>query len=185
MTTAEVSKLHIEIRDITREEIIKIWAIDRGEVIENTYSIQNGKLILKPDYYDMKGWPSGESEHYTPILIDCFNRGGTFLGAFQNGKLIGIMVLDNKFIGTQKDSVQLKFLYIDKIYRKQGLGVMLFNKAVVRVQEMNAAKIYISATPSENTVNFYLNRGCVLAKELDRVLFELEPKDIHLEYAIP
>jgi hypothetical protein len=41
--------------------------------------------------------------------------------------------------------------------------------------------MYISATPSEHTVNFYLALGCQLAAEPDSELLELEPEDIHLE----
>jgi hypothetical protein len=39
--------------------------------------------------------------------------------------------------------------------------------------------MYISATPSENTVNFYLRRGAVVTSEPDPELFEFEPEDIH------
>lgn len=42
----------------------------------------------------------------------------------------------------------------------------------------------ISATPSENTVNFYRNLGCEVTSEIVPELFELEPEDIHLEYTI-
>ena len=56
--------------------------------------------------------------------------------------------------------------------------------AARRARKLGAKKLYISATPSENTVNFYLHLGCVLAKEMDPELFELEPEDIHLEYAL-
>jgi hypothetical protein len=41
--------------------------------------------------------------------------------------------------------------------------------------------LYISATPSENTINFYLRSGCRVTAQLDPELFALEPKDIHLE----
>jgi len=44
---------------------------------------------------------------------------------------------------------------------------------------------YISATPSENTMNFCLHQGCVLARNVDQELYALEPDDIHLEYNIP
>ena len=40
--------------------------------------------------------------------------------------------------------------------------------------------MYISATPSEHTINFYLRQGCVVASEVDPELFALEPEDIHL-----
>ena len=173
------------IRELQREEIEKIWTIDRSEVIENIYYIRNGTLNLQPEYYNLQGWPPGQREQYLPILLDCFDRGGTFYGAFQNDALSGVVVLDNEFIGPNQDQLQLKFLHISKAYRKQGLGEALFNKAAARAQTMNARKLYISATPSENTINFYLNLGCVVTREVDQALFELEPEDIHLEYLIP
>jgi predicted N-acetyltransferase YhbS len=175
----------MNIRPLHREEIEKIWTIDRAEVIHHVYYLENGKLVLKPEYYNVQGWPPGEPEQYTPILVDCFNRGGSFYGLFDKAKLIGAAVLENKFIGQNKDRLQLKFLHISRSYRKQGLGKILFTQAVQKAKEMKAQKLYISATPSENTINFYLNLGCVVTPEIDEELFELEPEDIHLEYTIP
>jgi hypothetical protein len=57
----------VNIRELQREEIEKIWTIDRAEVIENIYYFQNGSLILQPEHYDLQGWPPGESEQYMPI----------------------------------------------------------------------------------------------------------------------
>ncbi len=175
----------MNIRELQRAEIEKIWTIDRAEVIENIYYFQNGNLVLQPEHYDLQGWLPGEPEQYTAIFVDCFDRGGTFYGMFQNTDLIGVAVLENKFIGKNKDQLQLTFLHISRTFRKQGLGKKLFRKAVEKAQEMNARKLYISATPSENTVNFYINAGCVVTQEIDQELFELEPEDIHLEYVIP
>jgi hypothetical protein len=50
--------------------------------------------------------------------------------------------------------------------------------------ERGAHRLYISATPSENTVNFYVRLGCTVAKEPDSDLSELEPEDIHLEFEV-
>ena len=44
--------------------------------------------------------------------------------------------------------------------------------------------LYVSATPTENTVDFYLNRGCMLAPEPDTKLLAAEPEDIHLLYLL-
>ena len=41
---------------LQREEIPLIWQIDRGEIVENIYSLQGGKLVLEPDYFDIQGW---------------------------------------------------------------------------------------------------------------------------------
>ena len=43
-------------------------------------------------------------------------------------------------------------------------------------------KLYIAATPSENTVNFFMRLGCDLAAEINQELFAFEPEDIHLEF---
>ncbi|RPJ24180.1 MAG: GNAT family N-acetyltransferase [Chloroflexi bacterium] len=174
----------MNVRLLRRDEILHIWQIDRREVIENTYSLREGKLVLAPEHYDMQGWPPGEAEHYTPILLDCYDRGGFFWGAFENDTLVGVSVLESKFIGAGQDALQLKFLHVHRDLRGIGLGTKLFNLAAEKAKALGARKLYISATPSEHTVNYYLKLGCVLATEIDPELFALEPEDIHLEYVI-
>ncbi len=170
------------IRYLERDEVPLVWQIDRREVIHNIYYMRDGELVLIPEYYDMQGWPPGEAEHYTPILLDCFDRGGTFWGVFEDGNIVGTAILESKFIGSKTDTIQLKFLHVSRGGRKQGLGNKLFHLAVEHARLLGAKKLYISATPSENTINFYMGLGCVLATEVDPELFTLEPEDIHLEY---
>jgi predicted N-acetyltransferase YhbS len=174
----------MNIRFLQRDEIPLIWHIDRREIIHNIYVLQNGKLVLQPDYFDIKGWPPGESDLYTPLLQDCYDRGGIFWGAFENDLLVGVAILESRFIGSKHDTLQLKFLHVSRDYRQHGLGRLLFNLAVEKAKALGAKKLYISATPSENTINTYSRLGCVLATELDPELFALEPEDIHLEYMI-
>ncbi len=57
--------------------------------------------------------------------------------------------------------------------------------AVAKASELGARRLYISSTASENTVRFYLRRGCRVTDDVDAALFELEPEDIHLEFDIP
>ncbi|MGD8966298.1 MAG: GNAT family N-acetyltransferase [Anaerolineae bacterium] len=182
-------------RELERDEVARVWTIDRRESVENVYTLEYGELVLRPETYDMQGWPSGEPELYTPILMDCFDRGGVFLGAFEEGELVGAAVLDTTFIGRDnvgrvsipddKNQLQLKFLHVSHSHRGRGLGRLLFEQAVERARELDARRLYISATPSENTVDFYLHLGCVVAEEVDEALFELEPEDIHMVYSIP
>jgi predicted N-acetyltransferase YhbS len=171
-------------RQLHSDEIDQIWSIDRREVINKLYKIENGELVLYPDHYDMQGWPPGEAELYTTLLIDCYNRGGWFEGFFDENRLVAVAILDIKFIGEQKDMLQLKFLHVSQDYRHQGLGKQLFEKAKTAARQKGAMKLYISATPSENTIKFYLNLGCRVTPEPDPELYALEPEDIHLEYAI-
>ena len=174
----------MKIRLLKREEIPRIWQIDRREIVENIYSLEDGKLVLKPDYFDIQGWPAGEAEQYTPILTDCYDRGGTFWGTFEDEKIVGMAILESKCIGSRADMLQLKFLHVSRDFRKRGIASALFRLAVEKARALGAKKLYISATPSEQTVNYYMRLGCVLATEIDPELFALEPEDIHLEYVI-
>lgn len=171
-------------RQLHGDEIDQIWSIDRREVIDNLYKIDNGKLVLYPEHYDMQDWPPGEAQIYAPLLVDCYQRGGWFEGIFDEDRLVAVAILDSKFIGEQKDMLQLKFLHVSRDYRDQGLGRQLFEKAKAVAHQKGAKKLYISTTPSEHTINFYINLGCKVTPEPDLELFALEPEDIHLEFAI-
>jgi len=172
------------IRLLEREEVPLVWQIDRREVIHNIYNLRDGEVVLVPEYFDVQGWPPGEVEHYTLVLLDCFDRGGTFWGAFEDGTIVGTAILESKFIGSNRDTLQLKFLHVSCSQRKQGLGAKLFHLVIDHARSLGAKKLYVSATPSENTINFYMRLGCVLATEIDLELFAFEPEDIHLEYVI-
>jgi predicted N-acetyltransferase YhbS len=175
----------VRIRELERQEIRDLWSIDRAELVDKVYYHEDGELVLKPEHHDTQGWPPGEPERYGPILIDCFDRGGTFYGAFDGETLIGATVLESRFIGRERDQLQLKFLHVGRRHRRTGLGRTLFEKAVARARELGARRLYISSTPSENTVRFYLRRGCRVTDAVDAALFELEPEDIHLKFDIP
>jgi len=172
------------VRFLERDEVSLVWQIDRREIIHNIYHLRDRELVLLPDYFDVQGWPPGEAEYHTPILLDCFDRGGTFWGVFDDGNIVGTAILESKFIGKQYDTLQLKFLHVSHNQRKKGLGKRLFNLAAEKAASLGAKKMYISAIPSENTINFYMRLGCELATEIDPELFALEPEDIHLEFVI-
>ena len=78
----------MKIRVLEREELRDVWSIDRAEVIDHVYHQEDGELVLKPEHYDMPGWPPGEPEHYGPLLLDCFDRGGSCYGAFDGDTLV-------------------------------------------------------------------------------------------------
>jgi predicted N-acetyltransferase YhbS len=171
-------------RSLTRDEICLLWDIDRTEVIDNIYYFENGCLVLRPEHYDMKGWPPGDAELYTPILFNCFDRGGWFYGTFEGDQLVAMAVLDNRFIGPGKDLLQLEQLHVSSAWRGHGVGRQLFELARTEARSRGAKGLYISATPSEHTVNFYMRLGCTVTTSPDPDLFTLEPEDIHLECAI-
>jgi len=59
--------------------------------------------VLVEDYCDITGWPPGEQALYLPLLLDCYDRGGTFYAAFVDSQMVGAVVLESKFIGRNQD----------------------------------------------------------------------------------
>lgn len=158
--------------------------MDRSEVINGVYHLENGVLQLRSEHHDVRGWPPGETERYTPILEACHDRDGWLHGLFDDKLLVGVVVLDARFIGKRRDQLQLKFLHVSRPYRHDGWGQKLFGLARVEAIQRGAKRLYISATPSDHTIRFYLGLGCTVTTEPDAELYELEPEDIHLEYAL-
>ena len=171
-------------RTLSRGEIADLWSIDRSELIEAVYHLDEGALSLRPEHHDLRGWPPGEAEKYTPLLEACHDRGGWFHGLFAGDGLVGAAVLDSRFLGPGLDQLQLKFLHVGRRYRRQGWGRLLFDLARVEALRRRARLLYVSATPSEATIGFYLRLGCRVAAEPDPALYALEPEDIHLEYTL-
>ncbi len=168
-------------RQLTKAELPLLWTIDRREFIANIYRLQDGQLVLEPHDFDVPGWAPGKQEADGAEFEACFERGGKFFAAFDGNVLAGIAVIDSKRVGRGRDLVELRFLHVGRDYRGQGLGAALFSLATEAVRTFEALGLYISATPSENTVHFYQRRGCTLTQP-DEDLFLAEPEDIHLQW---
>jgi predicted N-acetyltransferase YhbS len=174
----------MELRPLQRAEIELIWTIDRAELIERVYELRDGALLLRDAPFDVPGWSPGTAEQHAPALSACFDRGGDFTAAFDGKQVAGIAVLDRRPVTTRPDLLQLLLLHVGRDYRHQGLGSRLFRCARERARLWGAAGLYVSATPTENTIRFYLGVGCVVVPQPDPQLFAAEPEDIHLECAI-
>jgi GNAT superfamily N-acetyltransferase len=168
-------------RTIGRREIERIWTIDRREHIANIYRLVDGRMELEAHDVDVPGWHPDTVANTTPLLFEMFDRGARLFGAFDGEQLAGISVLDTLPRGERGDLLQLAFMHVGRDYRRQGLGARLFEQARAAARELGARGLYISATPSENTIRFYQRCGATLLAVPDPELFAMEPEDIHLE----
>ena len=174
----------MEYRLLNKEEIKRVSEIDRTEKVEYIYYYKEGKLKLVKEYYEIKEWSPEEEQIHISSLNDIYHRGGFIFGAFSESNIVGVISLDNEFIGRNKNQLNLAGLWVSKDYRKMGVGKKLVQLVKEKALEMGASMLYVSATPSQNTVHFYMNRGFKLAKEVDKKLYELEPEDIHMEHKL-
>ena len=165
-------------RLLTRDDVPLVWTIDRREIIEHLYVLRDGALHLVPDFYDVAGWPDGEADHYTPILLDCHDRGGWCVGMFDGARLVAAVFVDSQPLGPHGDMLQLKFLHVSHDWRGCA-GEQLYRTAREQARDGRCAPV--SATPSQNTIDFYLRLGFTVSTSPDPALYALEPEDIHLE----
>jgi GNAT superfamily N-acetyltransferase len=169
----------VDYRALLRDEIPAIWGIDRRERIERIFVSSPAGLSLKDVSFDVAGWAAGRPAEQTPLFEASFDAGAWIDGAFEGGRLVGIAVLENEFFGVG-GTLQLSFLHVSAEIRGKDVGKELFERARAEAKLRGATRMYVSATPTENTVRFYLARGCEVLAEPDARLFALEPEDIHL-----
>jgi ribosomal protein S18 acetylase RimI-like enzyme len=99
------------------------------------------------------------------------------LGAFDGSVLVGFAIYRPRLT---KDMAQYAVLYVSRDHRGQGVGCALTDKVMGLARADGSNKLYVSATPSVATVEFYRRRGFEVTREPNRDLLELEPEDIHM-----
>jgi GNAT superfamily N-acetyltransferase len=97
------------------------------------------------------------------------------------GPLVAIAVLDGRWLGPRRDTLDLTFIHVTRPLRGSGIGRPLFDRTVALARQRGARRLYVSASSSRHTVDFYRRRGMRLASPPDPTLLTLEPTDIHLE----
>src|SRR5262249_45483830 len=114
-------------------------------------------------------------------LVRYVDAGGIARGAFSGERLVGIGVVVPHI---RPAIAQLAFLHVSHDFRATGVGTRLSSELEQLARRGGDTEIVVSATPSENTVRFYVGRGYrPMAQPLPE-LFELEPEDIHLGKAL-
>jgi hypothetical protein len=64
------------------------------------------------------------------------------------------------------------------------VATRIYHHARALGRARGAALLYISATPTENTIDFYRGCGAVVNPAPDAVLYAQEPDDIHMLCAV-
>ncbi len=157
---------------------------DRHEKIYRAWRLRDdGSEYLKDIYYE-ENWDNNELLCICNELKSTFEKGGSVFAAFDESKLVGFASLENEFFGSKKQYIQLSNLHITNSHRHKGIGKTLFNMCIDKARELKASKVYISASSCENAQTFYRCMGCILTKEVNKKLYNLEPFDYHMEYIL-
>lgn len=174
----------IEIRQLTLDDLRLIGEIDRSERQHVQYSVVDGQLQSNPFEFDVPAWdPVGDGFHSIGSMIafagPIVERGAAFLGAFVGSDFAGLVIVEHHH---EREMAWLALLHVDRSHRRGGVASLLWEAAMNRARASGATGMYVSATPSDSAVGFYLSRGCRLAarSELNDQLYAHEPDDIHM-----
>ena len=173
-----MEKDKIMYRVLKRREIRRLKEIDRYEIVEEVYYFRDGKLVLEKEHREFID--ISDISEVIKDYIEDYDDDGTFIGAFDGKKLVGLGGISGKRIGENKDMIQLTSLWVSNKYRKKGIGRQLISMLKEKAKQSGAEKLYVSAAPSKNTVDFYRGAGFDLTTPV-KELFESEPKDIHMD----
>jgi GNAT superfamily N-acetyltransferase len=172
----------VRIRPLAWSELARVSEIDRTERIDLLYEQRGTELVERPGNWDALAWdPAGDGEHSVRAqqraLEFYVGGGGTAVGAISSGRLVGIgAVLPH----VRPAIAQLAYLHISSAFRAAGIGSRLADELEHLARAAGDSDIVVSATPSANTVRFYLARGYEPMADPLPELLEREPDDVHL-----
>ena len=172
----------VEFRRLDRRELSRVAEIDRRERIDLLYDQHGTQLVARHGNWSASAWdPDGHGEHSVEAQVHALeyhvDKGGIALGAFASGRLVGIGVV---VAHLRPGIAQLAWLHVSAPFRGTGIGSRLSEQLEQIARTDGDSDIVVSATPSENTVRFYLGRGFQPMAEPLVELFELEPEDVHM-----
>lgn len=171
-------------RNLLIEDCMFIRDIDASQYIGNAWREINGeRKLVKIDYKD-ESWPNGHDYHFNSLKKTILG-GGSAIGAFDDdNKLIGFATVNKQVFGKSNKYVLLDQLFITLDQRGKGIGKKLFMLSSKVAKAWSVDKIYICAGSAEETVAFYFAIGCTIAEEINKELYESDPRDFQLEYIV-
>jgi ribosomal protein S18 acetylase RimI-like enzyme len=169
------------IRKLAVSGLGRIGEIDRSEHITQQYKSRGGALELVDVDVRAPRWgePGGHTvEHYIESWKPLLDAGGVLLGAFDGDRFVGFAIYQPML---SEGVANLAVLHVTTTYRRRGIGCALTSEVVQLARADDAQRLYVSATPTRSTVNFYMKQGFEPLAAPNERLFALEPDDIHME----
>ena len=167
----------ITFQEISLQELTnRVTEIDVSEHGAVVYYWIGNELKPAPEEWDRpkRTRDSWKNDSWTTVMN---LKGVKAWGAFNGEQLVGVIVYRPHLT---EDTAQLAALFTDKDHRRMGIASRLTQQLIQQAKDDGHSKLYVSATPSESAVNFYISHGFVPTQQAHPGLYELEPEDIHM-----
>ena len=172
-------------RELTEPEMTTdlFRRFNRYQEVSRCWRKVGGDWVIKNAAFTEQ-WNAGDYKRLLFSLTNTLRKGGTVLGAFRDGALVGFASVENTLFGARGDYLELSYFHVTYELRGRGIGRRLFALACQSARQKGAAKLYISAHSSVETQAFYRALGCVEAAEPDESFSQREPCDVQMEVAL-
>ena len=176
--------INVIYRKLRLEECEYINQMNPSQYIGRAWREVEGKRKLVEINYQDSDWPNGYEYHFNNLKKTILS-GGSAIGAFDsNNKLLGFSTINRESFGEKCNYVLLEQLFITLEHRNKGIGKKLFMLSANVAREWNEDKIYICAGSAEETIAFYFAIGYKEAEEINKKLYENDPRDYQLEFSL-
>ena len=159
---------------------MRLAELDRSEPVAMVYTVRDGEIVPLGHGEEIPQWSGAWLDGVVQFARRHLAGGGTGVAAFAGDRLAGVAVLGGEPVGGDSQELPLAILHVGRGYRRHGVASRLFREMREEAARRGARRLYISATPSEGALRFYLGQGARLADPPDPGLLALEPDDVHL-----
>jgi GNAT superfamily N-acetyltransferase len=170
----------IALRAFTAGEAERLAELDRSESVRMLYTVRCGEIVPMGHGEEIPQWSGAWLDGVVAFTRRHLESGGTGVAAWDGDRLAGVAVLGGTPVGGDPARFSLALLHVGRPYRRRGLAARLLALMRDEAVRRGARGLYISATPSEGALRFYLAQGARLADPPDPDLYTLEPEDVHL-----
>ena len=166
----------IEIKQADRNNFCEtsLDSFNRFQEVQNIYSLENGKLVLKFHPFTEIWSPERRREKAAEILS---GRYITFC-AFEGDTVVGEIMLIPEL---NENRLIIDSFHVSLDYRRRGIGQRLVETAADYAREHGASALYASCCSAEETIDFYRAVGFRLSEHPIKSCVEDEPFDIQME----
>jgi GNAT superfamily N-acetyltransferase len=164
----------------TAHDAGRLAELDRSESVPMVYAVRRGEIVPTGRGEEIPQWSGAWLDGVIAFTRRHLEDGGAGVAAVRCDRLAGVAVLGGVAVGGDPRQLPLAILHVDRGSRRHGVASLLFVEMREEAARRGARRLYISATPSEGALRFYLGQGARLADPPDPVLLALEPEDVHL-----
>jgi GNAT superfamily N-acetyltransferase len=158
----------------------RLAELDRSESVSMLFTVRRGRIVPTGEGCEVPQWSGSWLAETIAFTRRHLDAGGAGVAACAEAQLAGVAVLGGAPVGERPEVLQLAMLQVGRPYRRWGIASRLLAEMRGEAARRGARRLYISATPADSALGFYLAHGARLAEPPDPGLLALEPEDVHL-----